>query len=423
MSVFKFDRREALLAAVMLLPAPMAVAEIPPPALLDRVSAAAVASRQVIRNDSGRFSGPGWERLLREGLAAQFFVIGEEHGIAENPRVAAALFQAFAAAGYSHLGVEISAPIARVVDGAARQGMAGLRAVASDPSSRAPFADLEQEAELLVAARRTSRSSEPVIWGLDYELEADRRLIAMLRARAPRSAQAALAAVEADSRQSWEKYAATHNPQFIYSFGGDPGLVRALIAAWPTPDPDSAWILRTLDVTLAVNELEMKGAGFASNQLRSTFIRENFLKHWARETAGGRPGPRAMIKMGASHVVRGLSMVETFDLGSLLPELAALEGRTSFNLLVLPGTGSKTAVFDPSRLRYGAGPPKDGYARDLEPITGSVAEGGYSLFDLRPLRPLLDWRVNRMVGPELMRVVHGFDSLLVMTGSTPSVDI
>ena len=422
------DRRCALSAAASLFAATAtataASAQSPTAttSLLEKVRARALASRYLIVRTGGAFSGPGWDLLVREGLASQVFIIGEEHGIAENPKLAAALFSTLVKGGYRHLAIEISPPMGVVADAAARRGIEGMKALASDPTSRAPFIDLAEEAELAVAARGASSSSTPVIWGLDYELEADRRLIAMLKTRATARARAALDAVEADSRKTWARYAQTHNPGFIYSFGGDTNLVHTLIEAWPDPDPDSAWILRTLEQTLAINKLQMKGDGFGSNQLRSALIRENFLKHWSR-AAGADRSPRVMVKMGASHLVRGRSTVETFDLGSLLPELAALNGRPSFSLLVLPGEGSKTAVFDPTRIRYAAAPPKDNYGRDLEPITRAVLDSGYTLFDLRPLRGVLDWRVNRLASPELLRVVHGFDALLVMTGSTASANL
>ncbi|HWF00522.1 MAG TPA: hypothetical protein VG248_12050 [Caulobacteraceae bacterium] len=427
------DRRSAL-AAVLGLAVPGVVAAQPaePPsaarsaALEARVAAAALAARLIVRPAGEGFAGPGWDRLLEEGRRAQFFLIGEEHGIAENPRLAGSLFASLSPAGYERLALEISPPMATLVGEAARSGVAGLRALFSDPRSRAPFVDLAEEAAFVASAARVRRPARGggsgFLWGLDFDLEADRLLIAALKARAPRSAGAAVAALQGASLQSWARYDATHNPRFIYSFAGDPALVRAVRSAWPDPDPASSWILTTLEETLEINALQVAGRGYAANARRSALIRANFLRYWALEKASGR-APRALIKMGASHMVRGASMVETFDLGSLLPEIAAIEGRPAFSLLVLPGAGAKTAVFDPSRMRYEAAPPKDHYRDGLSPILDQAAAEGFSLFDMRPLRPILDDRAERLVSAPLMRVVHGFDAVLVMTGSTPSTNL
>ncbi len=58
------------------------------------------------------------------------------------------------------------------------------------------------------------------------------------------------------------------------------------------------------------------------------------------------------MKFGASHMMRGRTSTEVFDLGTLVPELAEIEGGRAFQLLVLPGTGSRIAQLDPASLTY-----------------------------------------------------------------------
>jgi hypothetical protein len=43
--------------------------------------------------------------------------------------------------------------------------------------------------------------------------------------------------------------------------------------------------------------------------------------------------------------------------------------------------------------------------------------------DLRPIRPLVFGRRHRALDADLGRTVHGFDALLVMSGSTPSANL
>ncbi len=60
------------------------------------------------------------------------------------------------------------------------------------------------------------------------------------------------------------------------------------------------------------------------------------------------------------------------------------------------------------------------------PQLGGAARGegggasGFTLIDLRPLRPLLSAARTKTADPELMRIVYGFDAVLVLTGSHPS---
>jgi hypothetical protein len=390
--------------------------------LAEQIAEAAAAGRQPLEFDGENFSGHAWETLVAEGKAAQFFLLGEEHGIAENPQFAGALFAALVPAGYSRFMIEVSPPMARALDAAARDGLEGIRKLFATPGSEPAFYGMAEEAAMLAQVRAAVNDPSPVLWGADYEVGGDRLLIATLGKRPkPPAAELALAALKAASDASWAQYEETRNPQFIFSFSGDPELVRSLRDAWPARDAETSAILDTLEQTFAINHLWVAGKGFASNERRSDFLRRNFIAHWNAEKAAGRR-PKVFAKFGASHMVRGRNNSEVYDLGTLMPEAAALEGQHAFHLLVLPGVGASTAVFNPSTWSYDPAPPKDGYMEGLEPILGAADPDAFTLIDLRPLRPLLGrWRED--THPELMRVVHGFDALLVLSGSTPSTNL
>jgi hypothetical protein len=44
----------------------------------------------------------------------------------------------------------------------------------------------------------------------------------------------------------------------------------------------------------------------------------------------------------------------------------------------------------------------------------------FTLIDLRPIRPLVFGARHKALDADLVRVIHGFDSLLVLSGSNPS---
>lgn len=418
------DRRGILSGAALLAAAPLlpAAAQAPPaaPSREEKVAKAAAASRMRLDYRGGRFSGPAWEWLVARGRASRYFLLGEEHGIAENARLAAQLFAELVPAGYSKVAVEISAPMAEELDRAVTEGgAAGLERLFEDPGSVVAFFGMREEAEWLAAARAALPGGKPFLWGNDYEVGADRRLIAILKpARKPAAARQALARLEAASTASWKRYAETRDFQHIYSFSGDPALVRAVRAAWPKPDPSSAWILDTLEETFEINRLWVERRPWESNQRRGAFLRANFLKHWRREKAAGR-SPRVFLKYGASHMVRGRNTTETFDLGSLVPELAAIEGGRAFQLLVLPGKGSSVAVLDPTTFGYKPVEYDGDYSKGLEPITAQAWPDAFTLFDTHPLRALLGFS-RTPAHPQLMNMVHGYDAILILSGSTPS---
>jgi hypothetical protein len=425
------DRRAALAAALGLGVAGAARAQTqsPPPAppsappvapsLAERINAAALQNRRKLDFDGARFSGPAWDALVEAGRDAQFFLIGEEHGIAENPKLAAQLFSALRHAGYEHVCVEISPPMAGELDRAARGGVEGVRAMFADPRANVAFFGMREEAEWIAAVRAAAPARGQAVWGIDYEVGADRRLIQMLTARRkPDAAETALAALEAASNASWEQYAQTHNPQFIFSFAGDPALVAAVRQAWPNADADAALILETLEETLAINKLWVSNQGWASNQRRAEFNRRNIRRFRAQA-----PNSRVLFKMGASHMVRGLSHTQVFDIGNEISEAAEAMGARSFHVMVLPGAGSRVAQFDPSAWTYRAGDAETYADQGMTPLMSAAYPDAFTLIDLRAIRPLVFGARHKPLDPDLVRSVHGFDALLVMSGSSASSNL
>ncbi len=131
--------------------------------------------------DGNTFSGAAWDRLAEAGAAAQFFMVGEEHGIAENPKLVAQLFTELSHHGYSKLAIEISPTMAWLLDTTlATGGLDGLHKLFAQPGGEPAFFGMAEEAEMLAMVRAAKPSDEVVLWGTDYEVAGDRQLIKML---------------------------------------------------------------------------------------------------------------------------------------------------------------------------------------------------------------------------------------------------
>jgi len=398
-----------------------APAPSPTPTFEQRLAARAAENRYAVTFQNGTFSGPGWELLLAEGRKSRFFLVGEEHGVAEIPAVVRELFRALQPDGYRHLAIEISPPMASVLDEQAR-GADGLQKLSSFYREHPPgvaFFTLKEEAELLVAARAAVPGSMPVLWGLDYEVMADQFLFERMRHKAPDGpAKAAAEALYAQSTAAFKTVTTEKNPAAFFSFANEPEVLNGLRQAWPNPDPESAQALDVIGETLAINRAFVENHNWESNERRAQLNRRNFLRHWTEDRAAG-PAPRVLFKMGASHMLRGRNVTEVFDIGNLVSEMAAAEGSQSFHLLVAGGAGTQHAIFNPMSLAYEAVPVDLAAEEGLQTITGQALPEGFTLIDLRPLRPLFSAARAKTVDPELMRMVHGFDAILILTGSHP----
>lgn len=384
---------------------------------------AARENRSRLNFDGSTFSGPALDQLLAAARSSQFFLIGEEHGIAENPKLAGQLFTALVADGYEKLVIEVSPTAAAILDSAVKDdGIEGLRVLYSSPGGEPAFFGMREESELLAAVRAALPDAAEVLWGVDYEVASIGPLLRQLHDMdRPASSNQPLEALIAAADAAWTQYRETGSPKYLFSFSGDPALVIAVRDNWPEPDDKAALILDTLQSTLEINQLWIQRRGWDSNARRAALLRSNFLRHWRAANEDGNT-PKVMAKLGSNHLVRGRNVTGTFDLGTLLPEIAAADGGHSFSLLVLPGIESMIAVLNASSWTYESRPAKDDYVQGIEALTDAAYADAFTLIDLAALRPIVGSSIDKY-GVDVARVVHGFDMLLIMSGSTASSEL
>lgn len=387
-------------------------APAPPSSVEGRLAALADETRLPLSYDGRRFSGWGWDHLVREGRAAQAVLMGEDHGVAEIPALAGQLFEALRPAGFEHVGIEISPPLAREVERVLdRGGVPALRAWFQRTRGVA-FYTLAEEAAFLARVRAAAPSTRPVFFGLDYEVGGDGFMVARLGEIAPAAARAPLERLARASAEGWAEFDRTRDPSRAFSFSGDPELVRAVRRSWPSPRAEAAELLATLEETLEINRLQATGLRWAARERRAAFNRAAFVRWRAAETRGG-VAPKALLKFGADHMMRGQNTSGNFDVGSLAAEAAALERGRSLHLLVVPVSGEQ-AVFDPSAWRYRTSKVE----MVLPQLVGRAT--GHAVLDLRPLRPLA---AERAAPPRLAQFIHGYDAAVFLADTKASTNL
>jgi hypothetical protein len=387
--------------------------------LRDQLVARAKETRLRMEFDGRAFSGAGWDRLLAEAQTAHFVLLGEEHGVSQIPALARQLMLALRPSGYERLALEISAPVAMELDRAALAGIDGIRRFNAEYPPGPAFYNYREEAEFVAEVRKAFPASMHVLWGLDYEVIQDRRLIARLRSQAPPEARAAVRALEDASAALWNKYETTRNPQFIFSFAGDPALIKAIRTVWREPDSSSSVILDVLEGTLETNALWVKGRAWESNDRRTTLMRAALARYWRAEKARGR-SPKVMFKFGASHMARGRDMSEVYDIGDMAAEAAALDGGHSYHVFIAPPRSAQHGRFNPATMGLTPVPASYFDEQGVGFLADVAFPDAFTFLDIRALRPVLGFKTTEL-GANASRVVHGFDAMIVLSGATPSV--
>lgn len=378
-------------------------------------------NRMEMRMVSGALEGPGADFLVREGRAAGFFLLGEDHGVAEVPEVAGALFRALAPAGYRHLAIETSPLMARTVEALVRAGgpdtvFRHARAVFAHPLEL-PFYSWREEGRLLHDVARATPGGADVLWGVDQEFIFSSQMVARwLEARAGTDAARAAAADFRARADSGARAALAGRQGELLVVKADSAFYAGVRAAF-AGDAEALDALGQMELSGRIYNLLFAGRNYESNDTREQLIRRNLLEHLRR--ADARPGGagKVMVKMGASHLPRGQKLLTNdFSTGNFLYELATARGTHSFHVMVVGGKGTKVATASPAG--FGTGP-SAGDSPRLAPLVAEALPEGWTVFDLRPLRPAHSSGRIRLEEP-LRRVVYGYDALVILTGSTPA---
>jgi len=372
---------------------------------------------------AGQIEGPGAELLIEAARAAQFTLIGEEHGVAEVPLVAGALLERLVPAGYRHVAIETSAALAGALQEQFRSG-ADYASWLRQHHPAVAFYNWRQEAEF---ARRASEllPVPDALWGLDYDITADRYAFRRLRSLAPDEAAAAVVDRVIERGDSALSVAlSTSNPGAAMMWGGPDDVYAELMRALrPPPGSEAENIIYVSSETRAINGDFLAGRNYESNLRRAQLNKAQFLRYYrAAEAREGRP-PRVLLKFGASHMYRGRSQTNVFDVGNLASELAESLGNRSFHVLVIAGPGSQVAAIDPTVFGTISRPATALTQSWLEPFLDALDPAAWNIFDLRPLRPLNQSRQFGTLPEQLNRLLYAFDAVVILGGSTPQEDL
>jgi len=122
-------------------------------------------------------------------------------------------------------------------------------------------------------------------------------------------------------------------------------------------------------------------------------------------------------------MMRGWNYTHTLDIGPAATIVAEARGERAFNVLLLGGRGSKSTRMNIVKLQY----EPIGTAEVLLPnvawLMPAVADSGWSLFDMRPVRTEYMRRRSQPLTPVQDRFLHAYDAIVVLNGSTPGTPL
>jgi len=369
---------------------------------------------------NGQLSGKGFDFLDEVGKTTPFFLIGEDHGMAEVPLFTAALFKAFKKYDYQYFATETGSYTAEFLQktGAKKEMYAELETFFKKYIWSIPFYSFREECTILEAVLEGKEQEERVIWGLDQEFAASFRMhfnYLKNHAQNEDSKQVANTYYE-KTMDAFKEMQTSKNPSKAFMATATPKDFETLKTAFKA-EPKNLKLIEELEESIYIYQLFFKREGYESNRLRAEMMKRHFWEYYSKAKQKDNQ-PKVMFKFGANHIYRGLNALNVSDIGSFVSELASQEGTSSFHLLVVGKKGTQNAYtpFSQSdadkKKAFDAAEYKNKI--DMTTLLKATPNDTWSVVDLRPLRKALFNKSIRNAQSGLEKVIWSYDAILII---------
>ncbi|HEY6308268.1 MAG TPA: hypothetical protein VI488_17620 [Candidatus Angelobacter sp.] len=332
--------------------------------------------------------GEGRNFLLAEAKNNDFFLLGELHGDNEIPALLGKLWPEMWKQGYRHIAAEVS-PWAAYE----------LELVPAGKAHEIQSLWTKQEATQVHALADPNTN---VLWGCDIEEVQPEFLIRELAALNP-------------DDQSFKRMVSMTNDGYRREMA--PVLLDLALGSKANRDEslNDVSLRESLLSTLEIeeNRLSPETKMVAQNK-RELLMKQQFLTHLRRASASGTP-QKVLLRFGRNHLHRGYDVRGISTLGNFVVELAIVQGRKAFNVGAFGAGGKATLLgetFDADESRN-----EPAFA-----LLGEKAKYSATLFDLRPIRPLLH-RISQQkrsaLESNLIYWADSYDALICYKSVTP----
>jgi len=359
---------------------------------------------------SENHTGKGMKFLIEKGTKADYFLIGEDHGIAEVAEISEAIFKKLNKKKYNHLVIETGLfSSSLLVDLLKLEDDEKANSFFKTHPYSIPFYGAKEEFKFLRTVTKLSNSTNPII-GIDQEFIISPR--ALLSKNKDEFKDEIATEIET-AREGYEILVAKKSPMNLWLTQQTPEKWEALSKI--ATSKKGTHIINELKESKAIYDLNFQNKSQQSNELRV----EKFIELFEMQTSGLEKS-KIMIKMGASHIMKGTSFYGVKDLGDYLSKKNP--GKT-FHLGLLPADGFQNMYIpfrDESAKRTKV---SSNFMKGLiELAKGVIPEEGYIVIDITNLKKDLGSQLANL-DPDINKIFEGFDAILLIPQATPNTTI
>jgi len=371
--------------------------------------------------EEGRLSGQGAELLLYEITQTDFFLIGEDRGVAEIPQLTQVIYQRAYDMGlrFTHLALEISEYSAGELERLAIDADAAYlmdQYFAAHPS-QIPYYELEEESYMLSQILSTADDYYRILWGLDFphytqltgiwnqlETFAPENKVAKTVQKYTRATEKQ--DIAALSRGEWDELA------LLELTAND---FEALQTAYDSIEVALS-LISTLSETQSYYQALQAGENQRADALREAYMFQQFQSFYREALSVEAKPPRVIVKLSDEHLYKGFKPgTNIASVGKRIAEYAETNRRSTYHLRVMAGPDSRRLVRNET-LAYDTV-----YVDTLQTIESrffdEIATDSWKVVDLRSYRKQADLTT---IPRDLKKFIEEYDALIILRGSKPA---
>ena len=367
---------------------------------LDRFIAKVRQNRYSLSVQNGQFAGTGADVLQSAIAESRFVLLGENHGVRQNPEFGAAVCDAARSEPFRAMAIEEGPLAAAELENWVHQqnGLTQLAAFERRFPHSLNLYSSREEFEMLEQCAHAAQG-EFHLWGVNQEAfgAAGPILSRILESHLGEDARAAMRQLSQKNDDAYRKASQSGSIADLFMLSADDReLARAAAVLQRDGSDEARSLFASLIESHEINRISP--ADYDNARRRERLMKTRLAAEYERAARTAVTPPRVLLKLGAFHVYRGLNPVRGHGVGNYVAEFAAGQRAQSLHIRLMPVKGEQP---------------------NLQPILGSRLQSHWTLFDLRPLRH----DFNALAGAtthELATLVFGIDMLVLVPEDTPS---
>ncbi|WP_448564818.1 hypothetical protein [Thalassotalea ganghwensis] len=373
-------------------------------------------------------SGEGLNWLIEQGAQAQYFLIGERHGLAEIPYISASIFEGLVQHGYSHAALEISPFGAYTMENQLKAGGYGQlnRYLSSEVGFNSiAFMGWVEEAEMAAAMYQSSANKTNFFIGPDQEF------LLGFPAHLNFLSQFASTAEQKDIIKEYQQALKT-SPYLFADLA--PEKMKELTAHFRKIN--NSRVQHLLDDMETSNYIyggfskPIRIAKAKSNIVREELMKDNFLRDIRAERKRLNTDPKVFFKFGGYHAGANVDeLLGRVTFGSFIQAYAKVVGGHKFNIFIECSGGGKLSSGQDSndnsdektrcQSMYGELTNTDITNNTTHPFVNSIKDNDdIFVVDLRPIREHLE--KFQFLDRDFRSLVVAFDAYMAIPNTHPA---